>query len=432
MFRRLLCTFVIAVCVAAAAQAPFSGAASAQGGAEGQPVRTQGYSELFEAVWNIIAENFIGSAPGVDWFAAREVYEPLVSGAQTEQEAYRYLAEMVALLGDPATFVRAPHEVQRAKEVQDPERYSGVGLYLSQYPDGSIVVTGVIDRGPAARAGVRKGSRVFAVDGEPVAGKSLDEVVAGIRGPQGTSVSITFADPAGAERTIALRRAMIYVNTEVTSNRLSGGIGYLAIPSFGEGMAAQVLSHLRRLYRSDALIIDLRQHDGAFSPTDFLRIAGLFTADPLGGLYTRHGIYPLLPDRAWEGGTGSLGVPPPTRLDFWEKPIAIIVDSSVALSPFTVAFVSSLAESGKAVVVGRGVGPGPLVGTGQVLVELPGGGVLAVATSRLVSLTRQGLVDAVEVETEVPLDLKYLEAWYRGDDLDIQAARAALESRLSR
>ena len=197
-------------------------------------------------------------------------------------------------------------------------------------------------------------------------------------------------------------------------------------------MAAQVLSHLRRLYRSDALIIDLRQHDAAFSARDFLRIAGLFTSDSLGGLYTRSGVYVMQPDRAWEGGTGAFGVPPPTNLDFWEKPIAIVVDGSVALSPFALAFVNALAESKGAVLVGRGVGPAPGVGVGQAHFELPGGGVLAVASSLLVSLKEQRIVDSIQVEAEVPLDLRYLEAWYRGDDLDIEAARSALNRRLGR
>ena len=70
----------------------------------------------------------------------------------------------------------------------------------------------------------------------------------------------------------------------MTSSRLAGGIGYLSIPSFGQGMEVQVLSHLRKLYRSQALIIDLRNHDRTTDPTSFLRIAGLFTADPVGSL----------------------------------------------------------------------------------------------------------------------------------------------------
>src|SRR5690606_4877543 len=167
-------------------------------------------------------------------------------------------------------------------------------------------------------------------------------------------------------------------------------------------------------------------------PGSFLRIAGLFTDKPLGALYTRRGLLLLQPDRTWQGGTGTLGVPPPTRLDFWEKPIAIIVDGTTALSQFAVALVTALRESGKAVVVGRGTGPALRVGNGQAVREWKGGGLLCVANCQLVSLKEQRVVDALAVDREVALDQAYVEAWYRGEDLDIGTARLAVVELASR
>lgn len=390
------------------------------------------YRELFEEVWTVVAENFVGPAPGVDWFAVRDEYERKVTSARSDEEAYRYLAEMVALLGDPLTVLRTPQEVEAALAADDPSRYEGVGMMLLEYSDGTIVVSEVFDGGPARRAGIRKGSRLVAVDGAPVAGKSVTEVVQAIKGPAGSTVALTVADPQGSERTYSVRRAQISLAAEVKSNRLAGGIGYLAIPSFSQGTEVQVLSHLRRLYRTNGLIIDLRNLDGAAHPGSFLRIAGLFTDEPLGALYTRRGLLLLQPDRAWQGGTGTLGVPPPTRLDFWEKPIAIIVDGTTALSQFAVALVTGLRESGKAVVVGRGTGPALGVGTGQGVRELEGGGLLFVANSQLVSLREQRVIDALDVDRVVTFDQAYLEAWYRGEDLDIETARQAVIELTSR
>ena len=51
------------------------------------------YRELFEEVWTVVAENFVGPAPGVDWFAVRDEYERKVTSARSDEEAYRYLAE---------------------------------------------------------------------------------------------------------------------------------------------------------------------------------------------------------------------------------------------------------------------------------------------------------------------------------------------------
>ena len=89
-------------------------------------------------------------------------------------------------------------------------------------------------------------------------------------------------------------------------------------------------------------------------------------------------------------------------------------------------------ESGRAVLVGRGVPPSPGVGTGSGVVELPGGALLAVANSQLFSVNEQRIIDSIDVHTEVPLNQEYLEAWYRGDDLDIEAARLGVMELLSR
>lgn len=391
--------------------------------AEAEPID---YEELFHQVWLAVAENFVGAAEGVDWFAAQVEYLPKVRGAQSDEEAYRYLAEMVALLRDPLTYLVTPQEMQNAPEALDPTNFSGVGMMLVQFPDESIVVTQVFDRAPASRAGIRKGHRIVAVDGVPTAGRNLNEVVEQIRGPAGTQVQLTVADPHGAERTVSVRRAQIRHVPEVTSRRLDGNVGYLSIPSFDQGMDVQVLRHLRQLYRTNGLVIDLRNFERAVDPTAFLRIAGLFTDQPVGGLYMRQGVLVLQPDRAWEGGTGTLGVPPPTRLDFWEKPLAIIVDGSVAYSQPALAFVTALQESGKAVLVGRGVSPSPGVGAGNGALELPGGAMLAISYSQLISVAREQIINSLTVETEVPLDRSYIEAWYRGDDLDIEAARRAV------
>lgn len=123
------------------------------------------YEELFHHVWLAVAENYVGPAEGVDWFAAQREYLPKVKSAQSDEEAYRHLAEMVALVGDPLTFLVTPEEMQNAPEALDPSNFSGVGMMLVQFPDDSIVVTEVFDRAPASRAGLRKGHRIVAVNG---------------------------------------------------------------------------------------------------------------------------------------------------------------------------------------------------------------------------------------------------------------------------
>lgn len=390
--------------------------------AEGEPP----FGELFSIVWGVIEQEFAG-VPRVNWGEVGARYFRRVAYAPSEEEAYEGLVEMVELLGDPGTFVRTPAEV-KARAAQDPgSSFSGVGLVIGTMPSEEIVVISVLERGPAHRAGVVKGERITAIDGEPTAGMSAVEAAQRIRGERGTRVHLTLLAPHGAERTLAITRGPVQFEPKVSSRVLDGNIGYIALPSFRSGMDADFLTHLRRMYRTRALIIDLRNGDGTVSPAVVLRIAGLLTGDPLGALVTRRGSFAIEPDRAWQGGTGRFGVPGPTRLDYWEKPVALLVDDSVHASLFSLAFVHGLQESGRATVVGRSSGVG---GVGYSEIDLPGGGALSLAVGYLVSLKEPRFVQVLEPDISVPMDRQYLESWYRGGDLDIERAREALLAQL--
>ena len=58
-------------------------------------------------------------------------------------------------------------------------------------PEGLRVVE-VPERGPSHRAGLRPGDRIVAIDGEPVSGMAMAEVLEHLRGPVGSQVRISF------------------------------------------------------------------------------------------------------------------------------------------------------------------------------------------------------------------------------------------------
>lgn len=55
----------------------------------------------------------------------------------------------------------------------------------------------VIGGGPAEEAGVKRGDRITKIDGDPVAGLTLAEVVAKLRGPIGSQVMLTVTQTGG-------------------------------------------------------------------------------------------------------------------------------------------------------------------------------------------------------------------------------------------
>lgn len=86
-----------------------------------------------------------------------------------------------------------------------PEEFAGVGIVL-QATSAGFVVAQVVTEGPAAQAGVRTGSVLRSVDGQPVEGKSLASVVSGLRGRPDTTVALTLEGDGGARETFAVRR----------------------------------------------------------------------------------------------------------------------------------------------------------------------------------------------------------------------------------
>jgi TPR repeat protein len=79
-----------------------------------------------------------------------------------------------------------------------------VGMALQEV-DGAHVVQEAIEGTPAAAAGIKKGDRILAVDGLDVASYKLPEIVARVRGPYGTTVTLKVADESG-EREVAIKR----------------------------------------------------------------------------------------------------------------------------------------------------------------------------------------------------------------------------------
>jgi carboxyl-terminal processing protease len=144
--------------------------------------------------------------------------------------------------------------------------YSGIGVEVT-LDAGAIVVISPLDNSPAARAGIRTGDRIIAVDGKPVDGSALPESVARIRGEPGTVVNLDVGrQSAPAPLRFSIERAVVSVHS-VRSEMLEPGYGYLRISQFSdttgpdfdkalEALQAQAGGHLR------GIVLDLRNNPG--------------------------------------------------------------------------------------------------------------------------------------------------------------------------
>jgi len=143
--------------------------------------------------------------------------------------------------------------------------FGGIGIELG-LTDGYFTVIAPMDGTPAARAGLRAGDRIIAVDGDSLQGEKLIDVVQRLRGEPGTEVALEIR--RDAERTtVTVERAVIAL-ASVDARLLEPGFGYVRISQFQAGTAAafeEALAGLERSSGEDGLhgvILDLRDNPG--------------------------------------------------------------------------------------------------------------------------------------------------------------------------
>lgn len=85
--------------------------------------------------------------------------------------------------------------------------YEGIGLSWQQVPN-AFVVGEVFPGSPAEGAGIRGNDVLTSIDGRPSAGMNMNQVIAGIRGPAGTSVRLGFTRGGQPYEVVVRRRAI--------------------------------------------------------------------------------------------------------------------------------------------------------------------------------------------------------------------------------
>ena len=98
---------------------------------------------------------------------------------------------------------RAPHEQPTSAAFQ----FEGVGMVLDNR-SGAVLVSEVNEGGPAERAGVQRGDVIVAVDRQPTAGQSIEQIVGRIRGPSGTPVELLL-QRGGQQFALTVRRKLL-------------------------------------------------------------------------------------------------------------------------------------------------------------------------------------------------------------------------------
>jgi len=165
--------------------------------------------------------------------------------------------------------------------------YTGIGIEVDQVGGNVMIVTPIADS-PAARAGIRSGDQIIAVDGISVEAAHLQDTISRLRGHAGSKVKVTVLRDEDAIE-YELRRQIIRM-ASVHKEFLSPSYGYIRISQFSENTARELSRAVDELQDTNdgmlqGLVLDLRNNpggvlDAAVDVSDlFLNSGVIVTAD---------------------------------------------------------------------------------------------------------------------------------------------------------
>jgi carboxyl-terminal processing protease len=369
---------------------------------------------LFMEAWRIVNNSYLDDTFNhQNWWFIRE--KALKQNWQNREEAYEAIEKMLASLDDPFTRFLRPDRY-RSLQVNTSGELSGVGLQIAfESETGNIQVIAPIADSPAAAAGLQPLDRILTIDGIPTNQLTLDLAAEKMRGPIGTTVTLTVQRPGEPAKEVELVRSRIALNpvrAELRSLDSGTAIGYIQLSQFSANAPAEIDRAVKDLERqgAEAYILDLRNNPGG------LLQAGVEIADR----WLNEGTIVYTVNR--QGTMGSFDA-----VDGWLTPDPLVVLVNHGTASASEILAGALQDSGRAVLVGeKTFGKGII----QSLFDLPDGSGLAVTVAKYETPNHRDIHKlGIVPDRLVPLEPTSLVEFATKSDRQYQAAADLLSER---
>ncbi len=287
--------------------------------------------------------------------------------------------------------------------------YVGVGVTVNYTDPRGLLVLTVKMGGPAQQGGILPGEIITAVDGFSLAGGGQAEGTSRITGEEGTSVTLTVLDQAGAERQVTLTRRALENDSVTAAELLPGGVGYVKLENFYSHSADQLCAAVDGLVEqgATALVFDMRDNGGGYVSELTAMLDHLLPEGPIFRIQYKDAAQEITQSDA----------------QCVDLPMAVLVNADTYSAAEL--FAAQLKETAGAVLVGVETSG---KGNSQQAFELMNGGALNISTARYTTGAGVSLVGTgVALDGEVALTAEETTAYRMGqlayeDDPQLQKA----------
>lgn len=172
------------------------------------------------------------------------------------------LKGMVESVGDPYTVYLNKKDFQQLSEMTVGS-FGGIGIVFGKRGNDYVVISALEDN-PGAKAGIKSGDIITAIDDKSTREMNMEQVANKIRGKYGTTVTLELKDKEGKLRKVNVVRAEIK-NPSVAGQMLANTkIGYIRIAIFNENTGDDFVQKYAELEKQgmQALVLDLRENPG--------------------------------------------------------------------------------------------------------------------------------------------------------------------------
>ena len=273
-------------------------------------------------------------------------------------------------------------------QIQTKGEFGGLGIEVNE-DKGIIKVVSPIDDTPAARAGVKPGDIITALDGKTLIGMTLNEAVDKMRGPPNSKIVLTLKRQT-VDKPIEVSLVREVIHIQVVKSRMEpNDIAYIRLSQFTEQADAGIKQAVKNLRAQNGgklrgLILDLRNNPGGLLDQAVSVSSDFIDQGEIVSTRARH------PEdsQRWDAKGDDI---------LRGAPLVVLINGGSASASEIVS--GALQDHHRAVVLGsRSFGKGSV----QTVIPLPGDGAMRLTTARYYTPSGRS-IQALGITPDVPV-----------------------------